>query len=310
MPRFSARAYLPGEEQVNLQPETCPGADPVPQSPEEMRIYEEMSDAEMSDAMRGDVGADRLVLIGASNLTAGLRYALEEALHFCPDLDVFAAHGPGRSYGETHGVLCMGYDGHVSSGLFDAVDAAQSESPRSLKVLLTDLGNDLLYGPTVDTILAWVDSIVERANRHAAELRITSLPIESLESLTPAKFQVLRRLFFPFRPTEYQDVLQRTRDLQKGIEELSRMHERLEVLPVERVWYGFDHIHVRRRDRRTAFHTWLQTFWPESRTKDASPNVGRLLRFRPPRHFRVLGLKLRGPQSSVLAAPGLTVTVY
>ena len=86
----------------------------------------------------------RVVLLGASNLVAGLPRVVEAARSvWGGPLDILAAAGHGRSYGRSSRVLWRTLPGILSCGLWE--DLAR-RPPASTAALLTDVGNDILYG--------------------------------------------------------------------------------------------------------------------------------------------------------------------
>src|SRR5438270_1664562 len=96
----------------------------------------------------------RVVLLGASNLTRGISTVVEtaQAVWGSP-LEVLAALGHGRSYGLRSRVFGRELPGITGCGLWGDVAA---RGPAETAALVTDIGNDLLYGASVPTILGWV----------------------------------------------------------------------------------------------------------------------------------------------------------
>src|SRR5712671_2746547 len=102
----------------------------------------------------------RVVLLGASNLTRGISTVIETAWSLLGSpLEVLAALGHGRSYGLSSRILGRELPGIRQSGLWEALAAA----PRAeTAALVTDVGNDLLFGATVASILEWVSESLGR----------------------------------------------------------------------------------------------------------------------------------------------------
>ncbi|MCZ6542107.1 MAG: hypothetical protein O6768_00410, partial [Planctomycetota bacterium] len=92
----------------------------------------------------------RVVLLGASNLTRGISRAvgIAQAILGTP-LEVLIAMGHGRSYGQRSRVLGRSLPGIVDCGLWDAL---LHGSGRPTYALLTDIGNDVMYGASVPSI--------------------------------------------------------------------------------------------------------------------------------------------------------------
>ena len=134
----------------------------------------------MADIERPPGGPRRIVLLGASNLTRGISAVLVEAeRHFGSPLEVYAALGHGRSYGMTSRILFRSLPGITECGIWNAL-AALPAAPTA--ALVTDVGNDLLYGATPATILHWVDECLRRLAERNARAVLTLLPWDPLES--------------------------------------------------------------------------------------------------------------------------------
>ncbi len=93
------------------------------------------------------------MLLGASNVQMGRGGLIAEALGAVgAGAHVFVAAGHGRSYGEWSRVLLRGLPGIVSCGLWPALDERRAPGPGF--ALLSDIGNDLAYGATPETLAA------------------------------------------------------------------------------------------------------------------------------------------------------------
>ena len=85
-----------------------------------------------------------MVALGASNLTRGLQTVVSTArTAWGPDVQVVAALGHGRSYGATSAFLVRRLPGILRSGLWAELESAPAVPT---KALVTDVGNDILYG--------------------------------------------------------------------------------------------------------------------------------------------------------------------
>lgn len=208
----------------------------------------------------------RVILLGASNLTLafprlwhGLQTAWPEPLH------LYAAHGHGRSFGMWSRVGPRELPGIVSCGLWNELQSVSgvNEPP---KALLTDIGNDLLYGAEPQQVAAWVETCVRRLKDFDAHVVMTQLPLASVLSLSRSRFQFFHRVLFPGSRLRFEEVEPLAMLLNQLIVELGR---RLDVtvreLPGE--WYGFDPIHIRRRERAAA---WQSLLSPWFETQDHS----------------------------------------
>ena len=103
----------------------------------------------------------RVVLLGASNLTMGLGRVYRTLRTLWPEpLDLLVATGHGRSYGFTSYVFSRTLPGIAACGLWH--DLAQ-RVPLPTVALVTDIGNDIVYGSDVSAIAGWVEQCLARS---------------------------------------------------------------------------------------------------------------------------------------------------
>ena len=120
----------------------------------------------------------RVILLGASNLTRGISTAVETAKTIWgTPLDVMAALGHGRSYGKTQRVLGRTLPAIIECGLWQDLDNRPRADTASL---ITDVGNDLLFGVSPQRVVEWVDQCLERLASVSQSLVITELPLINL----------------------------------------------------------------------------------------------------------------------------------
>jgi hypothetical protein len=208
-------------------------------------------------AERVDVRADRprrLVLLGASNVTLGLRPAVRAAWErFGVPLDVFVACGHGRSYGVDGNVFGRVLPPISTCGLWRRLE---SEPREQTVAIVTDLGNDICFGFTPAQLEGWVASCLDRLAQLEARVVISAIPLASLRCVSRAKFLFFSRLFFPGRGLDQGRALAAGEELYQRIERLAR--ERGVVL-VEQMssWYGLDPIHVKRSARAECWRAYV-----------------------------------------------------
>src|SRR5215207_9462542 len=137
----------------------------------------------------------RVILLGASNLTrsfptvvATLRQTWSEPI------EIMVAMGHGRSYGQDSSVL-----GKKISGIFPCAlwQDLQDRQPLPTAALVTDIGNDMLYGVSPEQMLEWVERCLDRIADLNATTLVTQMPVGSIERLGERRFQFFRRMFFP-----------------------------------------------------------------------------------------------------------------
>ncbi len=202
----------------------------------------------------------RVILLGASNVTLGfpmIAAGLRKSLPL--PVELFAAHGHGRSFGLRSRVLMRRLPGIRDCRLWNDLSDRSSPSTRPL-ALITDVGNDLLFGVRPEMLLSWVEECVARLRERDAAVTVATLPLESTLRMSAARYHATKTLFFPGGGPDWATMQQMTADVDAGLRELAARHECRVVSP-RGEWYGFDPIHVRRRHRAAAWSEMLSA-WP------------------------------------------------
>lgn len=246
----------------------------------------------------------RVVALGASNLTRGLPtlVGLTRA-RWGRSTEVFAGLGLGRSYGATSRVLVRTLPGLLQCGLWSALDGRPRVATRAL---VTDVGNDILYGFPADEILGWVEACVDRLRATTDDIVVTDLPVASLRRLSRLEFAAFRTAFYPPCRLSFADALEAAERVSEGLSVLAGRRG-FRAVHLERDWYGFDPIHIRPSRWRTAWGQILGVAHEGPRT-----SVGEALRLyamRPERE-RLLGFERVTPQQGAPLPGGGRVWLY
>jgi hypothetical protein len=198
----------------------------------------------------------RAILLGASNLHYGLA-SLAAALAGAAGgpIEGWVAAGRGRSYGgASRFAFVRRLPGVLESPLWAEV---ARRPPLPCVALVTDVGNDLVYGAPMASILGWVETCLDRLAALDARAVLTLPPLARLERLSAAQFQLFKALFFPGRRGSWEGMRQRARALDAGLREMAAARG-LPALAPPLAWYGLDPIHLRRSARPTAWQTLLR----------------------------------------------------
>jgi hypothetical protein len=183
----------------------------------------------------------RVVLIGASNMTRGLAVLIETCRRAWGDpVEIMAALGHGRSYGLTSNVLGRRLPSILECGLWRALDDA---GPTPAVAVVGDVGNDVLYGAPVPQILAWVDEVLTRLGSRGVRTILTSLPPPAL-TVSRAHFHFFRTVFFPARKLRFESTRVAVPALDQGLRDLAVRHNTVFV-ELRPEWYRIDPIHIR-----------------------------------------------------------------
>lgn len=195
---------------------------------------------------------DRFVVIGASNVSIGFSRIVEILRHGTANrCEILAAMGHGRSYGAWSRFLLRELPGIVDCGLWKALET-QSAEVLSVRAIVTDVGNDLLYGFGVDQILGWVETCTGRLLQRGADVILTLPPLAAIRDLSRWRFWLLRTLFFPGSRRTLDHLLDSAERIADGLRTLGNDNN-LPIVETPSGWYGFDPIHIRRRTRSAAW---------------------------------------------------------
>ncbi len=204
---------------------------------------------------RNSAAATTVLLFGASNLTLGWSAVIRQLQQQLPGrLNVHCLLGMGRSWirPSRYGVRVL--PGILQSEFWDGEFLDKASCGIHAKVLLTDIGNDIIYGFTAEQITAAVLQTIQRirGHREQSDFVLTRPPMNSLRTLSSFRFAVARRLLFPGSMLTMQHVLDCAHELDERILALGRQ-EQITVVEPRAEWYGWDPIHVRRGHREAAF---------------------------------------------------------
>ncbi|MBQ18403.1 MAG: hypothetical protein CMJ65_14900 [Planctomycetaceae bacterium] len=202
---------------------------------------------------------NRVILIGASNVTMAFpRLVNGLGTAFDSPLEIWGAHGHGRSYGTWSKVLGRALPGISNCRLWKEWSVAESD-PRP-RALLTDIGNDVLYGHESPQIIDWIESCLQRLRSMQAKIVMTRLPLASLQRLSRLRFTVARRILFPRCALKFDDVIRIAHELDDRLTSLGEEYGANIVEPLGH-WYGLDPIHVRSRCMNRAWRHILQAWF-------------------------------------------------
>ena len=201
----------------------------------------------------------QIVLLGASNLVLGWPALMRSLRQLtAAPLNLNVAIGMGRSYIKTSAVWFRKLPSINSSALWNHLPGDMDQAPR---VLITDIGNDLVYlfepneiassiRRSIDRILAW---------RSDARIVMTGLPLDSVARIGRVRYLVARSILFPGCFLPHSTILSRSCALQKLVQDLAAEY-RITFVEPESHWYGVDPIHVLRKYRETAFLKYFAPF--------------------------------------------------
>lgn len=258
----------------------------------------------------------RLIVLGASNVAKSLEVLLEVAPQMIPaPLEVYAAIGRGRSYGIPSRFLCRGLPGILDSQLWPALEQvtqAKDAPPTETTAVITDIGNDLLYGQTVRDITQWVEQCIFRLRKTEARIALTGIPLSTVRSIDPVKYLAFRTMLFPFSRLQLQTVKERAEELNTHLQALSQAQD-IVFVPQNPEWYALDPVHWKQAARPAVWHTILAALGHTA----FDYRTVRSTFFHSMRHWRsrpaartMFGIPQSKAQPSILRGDRLTVALY
>jgi hypothetical protein len=188
-----------------------------------------------------------LVAIGASNLSRGLSGLVSmargrgaEAAEWC------VAAGHGRSYGAASRVWMRRLPSVLRCGVWRGLERSLSAGDRRpVRALVTDIGNDLLYGFAVEQVASWVDECLRRLRGLGIAAVVTRLPLASIRRVGRVRYAALRTCYVPGCRLDLDELLVRAAALDRRVASSAIAHG-CSLIDQPAAWYGLDAIHIRR----------------------------------------------------------------
>jgi hypothetical protein len=249
----------------------------------------------------------RIVALGASNLTRGFQAVVSAARRrWGADVEIVAALGHGRSYGAESRFVLRSVPGILQSGLWRELEKTPDAPTRAL---VTDVGNDVLYGYSASQTLAWVEECVDRLQSKAAEVVLTDLPLSSIRTLSSARFLFFRSLFVPSCRLSLAQVADTAERVTAGLAALAAARG-LRFVRLRPEWYGVDPIHIRPALWRAAWQEILCGDAEAGENGDRSVSEALRLYLMRPERQRLFGIEMHAPQTGRRLPRGASVKLF
>jgi hypothetical protein len=248
----------------------------------------------------------RVVALGASNLTRGFQTVVSTARTvWGPDVEVLAALGHGRSYGAPSRFIARTLPGILKSGLWTELEQRPQRATRGL---ITDVGNDILYGFSAERTLSWVEETLVRLRGLTQDLVLTDLPLASVRRLSNVRFLAFRSVLVPSCRLSLAQVIERAEQVNEGLLSLAETYG-ARFFRLDPAWYGFDPIHIRPSCWRPAWQQILG-IQPQEPSWSGSAIESVALYFMRPERRWLFGREQVTPQSGVALRSGGHVWLY
>ena len=248
----------------------------------------------------------RVIALGASNLTRGFHTVVGTARSvWGPEVEILAALGHGRSYGAPSQFIIRTLPGILKSGLWTELERLPQKATRGL---ITDVGNDILYGFSVERTLGWVEETLVRLGRVTQDIVLTDLPLETVRRMSNGKFVAFRTALVPSCRLPLAQVIERAEQVNQGLAGLADRYN-ARFFHLDPAWYGFDPIHIKPSLWRPAWQQILGV-QPQTESDKASALEGMRLYFMRPERRWLFGREQITPQHGVALRSGGKVWLY
>lgn len=182
-----------------------------------------------------------VVCIGASNLVRGMPAVAALARNrLGKNTEIYFVSGHGRSYLGRSSFFFRTLPGILDSGLWEKL----SDKNGYIKAIITDIGNDIMYGYSENEILEGAVSAIERLKKLTSDITVTGLPVHNLDSLNEIKFRLVKSIFFPNSRLTLSQAMDCMKYISESLKNICTKMD-LRFVPLEKEWYGFDPIHFK-----------------------------------------------------------------
>ena len=182
------------------------------------------------------------LLLGASNLARGYSM-LTRHLSQCPGKTEFLnALGPGRGFCARGGMFNFTYSPILDSRVLESAEK-KSKNAFHTAVLVTDIGNDLMYGISAETLIESLDAMIDRMLGWEANIFLTSIHVNLKKDVSPTTFLLLRFVFYPGSKVTFEEADMFVTKVNRYLEEKSRTNEKVHLITGMETFAGSDKIH-------------------------------------------------------------------
>ncbi|MDC1152609.1 hypothetical protein OAT06_01265 [Nitrospinaceae bacterium] len=184
------------------------------------------------------------LLMGASNLARGysmLTHHLSECLEK-NKTEFLNALGPGRGFCARGGIFNITYSPIQDCRI---IESAEKKSKKALHtvVLITDIGNDLMYGVSADTLIASLDIMIDEILKWDADIFLTSIHVNLKKDISPTIFLVLRILLYRSSKVNYEEMGLSILQINDYLADKVSKNERMHLITGLEAFAGLDKIH-------------------------------------------------------------------
>jgi len=196
------------------------------------------------------------LLMGASNLARGysmLTHHLSECLKK-NKTEFLNALGPGRGFCARGGIFNITYSPIQDCRIIESAGKKSKEALHTV-VLITDIGNDLMYGVSSDTLIASLDIMIDEIIKWDADIFLTTIHVNLKKDVSPTIFLVLRFLLYPSSKVNYEEMDLSILKINDYLEKKVRKNGRMHLITGLEAFAGLDKIHYSLLKTHSAWST-------------------------------------------------------
>ncbi len=157
-------------------------------------------------------------------------------------IEFLNALGPGRGFCARGGMFNFTYPPIQDCRVLEAAER-KSQNGQRIAVLITDIGNDLMYGVSANTLIESLDGMVDRVLQWDAEIFLTSIHVDLKKDVSPTTFFILKSFFYPGSSITYEETDLFIKKVNGYLEEKARQSERVHLITGMKLFSGSDKIH-------------------------------------------------------------------
>jgi hypothetical protein len=182
------------------------------------------------------------VLLGASNLARGYSALKRHISKNISASEFLNALGPGRGYCTRGGLFNFTYSpiGECSVMKFAEIYA---ERGFRITVLLTDIGNDIMYGVPESSLIESLNILIEKSLQMNAEVFLTSIHVNVSKDMGKTSFKLIKSIFYLNSPVTFDQAESAVKKLNYYLVEKSLQNERVHLVSGLGAFCGLDKIH-------------------------------------------------------------------
>ncbi|MEO2043457.1 MAG: hypothetical protein ABGX43_02555 [Nitrospinaceae bacterium] len=182
------------------------------------------------------------VLCGASNLARAYSALTRHLSQSISQTQFINALGPGRGYCARGGLFNFSYTPIGECEVMRSADEFAQHGSR-VAVLLTDIGNDIMYGISDQSLIKCLDALIEQPLGWNAEIFLTAFHIDISRDLRKHSFKLLKTLFYPKSPVTFDQADSAVKRVNHFLQEKSEQNKRVHLISGMEVYSGWDKIH-------------------------------------------------------------------